>query len=625
MTALKRWNRIVFALALLGISTASGFAAVPRTMSFQGLLTDETGNPLADRQYSIEVFLYNVETGSAPRWQDTFDVETAGGVFDIILGSGAPLLLEFNAPYWATISVAGEAETTPRIPLTATAYSLNAATVDNGAITSGKIAPATVVRSLNTLRDDVTLTATGGLTVTTLGDTIVVDASAVGGVDHDWEVIGDDMYAEIPGNVGIGLQDPTAKLHIQKTDGSHSEVRVEHYPSSGSASSRVQLLANSINGYVQAHGNGDNTNKFEVYTDSQGTDLELTSHEGDVILGGDNRIALATGYTEYAELDLEGQWTLKDDDFNDVIQMGHRSVASGGQMELYQEDGTRTILLRAQATYGSIFQLMNEDEVKTFTISSEFGAPGRGAAIEMRNGLDENTVSLNAHSNPAQSGSLFLRASDGASRVVVESAELGGTLDNGAAVRLFNELGDQTIKLDAHSGALGEGKITTEILEITGGADLSERFDVLPALTLPPSSEAGSAEDELAVLKVPAPGDVVCIDSSFPGQLRISGRPYDRAVAGVISGAGGVKPGMLMGQKGVADGQQPVALTGRVYVRATVSTGPIKPGDLLTTSSKPGHAMKVVDNGRAQGAILGKAMSSLESGTGLVLVLVSLQ
>jgi hypothetical protein len=46
---------------------------------------------------------------------------------------------------------------------------------------------------------------------------------------------------------------------------------------------------------------------------------------------------------------------------------------------------------------------------------------------------------------------------------------------------------------------------------------------------------------------------------------------------------------------------------------------------LLTTSSTPGHAMKVTDHARAQGAILGKAMSSLAEGKGMVLVLVSLQ
>jgi hypothetical protein len=68
-----------------------------------------------------------------------------------------------------------------------------------------------------------------------------------------------------------------------------------------------------------------------------------------------------------------------------------------------------------------------------------------------------------------------------------------------------------------------------------------------------------------------------------------------------------------------------VALSGRVYVKADATPAAIRPGDLLTTSERPGHAMKVADHTRSQGAILGKAMSALKEGTGFVLVLVTLQ
>ena len=68
-----------------------------------------------------------------------------------------------------------------------------------------------------------------------------------------------------------------------------------------------------------------------------------------------------------------------------------------------------------------------------------------------------------------------------------------------------------------------------------------------------------------------------------------------------------------------------MALTGGVYCWADAYNGSIQPGDLLTTSDSPGHAMKVTDYAKAQGAIIGKAMTSLEEGRGLVLVLVTLQ
>jgi hypothetical protein len=96
-------------------------------------------------------------------------------------------------------------------------------------------------------------------------------------------------------------------------------------------------------------------------------------------------------------------------------------------------------------------------------------------------------------------------------------------------------------------------------------------------------------------------------------------------VAGIISGANGVNPGIALHQEGAMEGGQNVALSGRVYVQADAAFGAIKPGDLLTSSNTPGHAMKVSDHTKSQGAILGKAMSELKAGKGMVLVLVTLQ
>jgi hypothetical protein len=164
------------------------------------------------------------------------------------------------------------------------------------------------------------------------------------------------------------------------------------------------------------------------------------------------------------------------------------------------------------------------------------------------------------------------------------------------------------------------GTTHTKVLEILGGADLSEKFDVRVEAGAHAGPGAGGAASDVE------PGTVVSIDPSHEGKLLVSREPYDHRVAGIVSGAGGVKPGMLMGQDGtVASGEHPVALTGRVYCKATAAGGPIRPGDLLTTSSVPGYAMRVADSARAQGAILGKAMGSLERGEGLVLVLVGLQ
>jgi hypothetical protein len=153
-----------------------------------------------------------------------------------------------------------------------------------------------------------------------------------------------------------------------------------------------------------------------------------------------------------------------------------------------------------------------------------------------------------------------------------------------------------------------DGTTRTKMLIVTGGADLAEAFDVSRA-----SSEI-------------QPGMVVSIDPANPGKLVVSTEPNDRRVAGIVSGAGDVHPGMIMSQVGTdADGEYPIALAGRVYCLADASLGPIEPGDLLTTSSVAGHADKAKDLAKSTGTIIGKAMTGLSEGRGLVLVLVTLQ
>ena len=142
-------------------------------------------------------------------------------------------------------------------------------------------------------------------------------------------------------------------------------------------------------------------------------------------------------------------------------------------------------------------------------------------------------------------------------------------------------------------------------LTIRGGADLAEPFAM---------SHSGVE-----------PGTVVVIDAANPGKLKASTRAYDKKVAGIVSGANGIRPGISMIQEDKLEAGENVALSGRVYVKADASAGSIEPGDLLTTSSTAGRAMKAADHDQAQGAIIGKAMTPLADGDGMVLVLVSLQ
>jgi len=145
---------------------------------------------------------------------------------------------------------------------------------------------------------------------------------------------------------------------------------------------------------------------------------------------------------------------------------------------------------------------------------------------------------------------------------------------------------------------------SAKILELGSGLDYAEGFDV-------------SEKDKIA------PGTVLVIDPDNPGKLKVSSKPYDSKVAGIVAGAKGIRSGVRLG---TGQFDHDVALAGRVYCNVDATYGAVEPGDLLTTSPTPGYAMKVTDRRKAAGAILGKAMERLEQGKkGQILVLVTLQ
>jgi hypothetical protein len=120
-------------------------------------------------------------------------------------------------------------------------------------------------------------------------------------------------------------------------------------------------------------------------------------------------------------------------------------------------------------------------------------------------------------------------------------------------------------------------------------------------------------------------GTVVVLDTGRGNHVLASHGSYDTRVAGVIS----AQPGLSLGEKG--EGKVLVATTGRVKVKVDATKGAIRIGDLIVTSDAEGVAMKSqpvsvggVDMHRP-GTLIGKALESLEKGTGEILVLLSLQ
>lgn len=122
-----------------------------------------------------------------------------------------------------------------------------------------------------------------------------------------------------------------------------------------------------------------------------------------------------------------------------------------------------------------------------------------------------------------------------------------------------------------------------------------------------------------------AAGTVVVLDETTANQVTSSNSSYDTRVAGVVS----EQPGIALGEK--SENKVLVATTGRVRVRVDASKSPIRIGDLLVTSDVAGTAMKsepITIGGRkmhAPGTLVGKALEPLEKGSGMILVLLSLQ
>jgi len=272
---------------------------------------------------------------------------------------------------------------------------------------------------------------------------------------------------------------------------------------------------------------------------------------------------------------------------------------NGGVAAKFETNGNFPALIINQGGVGPLingYSFINAEEV--------FSVSGNGR-INLYNGDHTQTIKIDPYENGTTDGSAFsLYNGSGTRAILLDAAETGGA--DGSQTTLYNTYGNATIELDGNHQN-GEGCITTNVLEITGGSDLAEPFDI-------------NSSNEVI------PGMVVSIDPDHQGQLKVSEKAYDNCVAGIVSGAGKINTGLLLSQKGtVTEGEFPVALSGRVYCFASDVNGGIRPGDLLTTSDVAGHVMKSTDTEKSQGALIGKAMTGLENGTGLILVLVNLQ
>lgn len=563
---------MTLALLALAVFDSNVFTANAQGTAFtyQGRLND--GSNPANGNYDLRFTIYDSASSGNIVGGPITNAPTgvSNGLFSVTLNPGAGV---FAGPArWLEIgartngSAASYATLSPRQALTASPYAIFAGTSSNVAVGS-------VVTSLNGLKDNVTLAAGSNVTINPSGNTLTIASAGAGG-SGIWSVLNNNTYYTA-GAVGVGTSTPKGALQVASGG---VAVTGTSSPYTG-AGAGIFMESGAYGGALFA---------FD-YTAYLPRPLLLNNPGGNVGIGTVNPLAQLHVY----------------DPANSVADI----IETGGGVNAWSKTMFKN--LNGEWDIGTS-RSFNGDEFYVDRTGN--------SAIELQLlpngnlGLGVTPIAKLHLFDPAASVSSRIETAGGVNAWTrMEFANGDGQWDVGTS-RGFN--GDQFyfVREGASSPAFaiqptgdtytgGNSSVCT--LTIRGGCDLAEPFPM----------------KQQQIEK----GSVVVIDEEHPGQLKLSTCAYDTHVAGVVSGANGINPGISLQQDSVLPGGQDVALTGRVYVLADATHGAIKPGDLLTTSAMPGHAMKVTDHLQAQGAILGKAMSGLSKGTGMVLVLVTLQ
>jgi hypothetical protein len=203
----------IFSVLFLLFVCRVGRAQIPQTISYQGILTDTEGGAVPDGSYNLTFKLYDAAVDGSLLWSEAQDIMVNKGLFNVILGRVNPLDAPFDESYWLGITVGSGSELTPRVELTSSAYSLNAQSIADSAVTGEKVRNNQLVRSINTLTDEITLVEGVNVKITPDGNTLIISAeSGSGESDGDWTISGENMYSAVSGNVGIGTTTPAHLL-----------------------------------------------------------------------------------------------------------------------------------------------------------------------------------------------------------------------------------------------------------------------------------------------------------------------------------------------------------------------------------------------------------------------------
>jgi hypothetical protein len=198
--------KAAFVLAATMVICTVSYAEIPQMVGYQGRVTDNAGNPVADGNYIMRFRIYDDPAAGSLVWDSgNRSVALSGGVFSVLLGDTPqpPVTLDFDEDYWLRVTFQGE-DQLPRTPLASVGYAYMASGLTPGTIIQGDISSwpyaALIAQNDATTGDTYGLY---GISWSDEGEAILGEAKASTGYTHG--VLGRSVSPDGRGVAGSAL------------------------------------------------------------------------------------------------------------------------------------------------------------------------------------------------------------------------------------------------------------------------------------------------------------------------------------------------------------------------------------------------------------------------------------